>query len=497
LLTIPAMVVLVAFVWCYQSVLRLLVWQWYANDVYSYSFLIPGVVAYLVWADRERILAAVAAPSYASGLAALLLALAAVVVGQAGSLAVLQELSVLPVLFGLVLLAGGWPLARRLWFPMAYLLLTIPLWDSLTASLHRPFQLLTAFTGGVLLTLAQVPTFRVGTVLHLPTVTLEVARECSGVNYLISVVAVALPYVYLSIASTVRRVSVVLLAVAVAILANSVRVFLIGVLQHYGLPGAAPLHGPGHILQGMFVAAVGYVALFAGGYWIGRGERSVPVPAEPPVAPAHRPSPAKALGLWIGAALLAAGAVAQLLAVTPPRPLPSPASLPDKLAEWVHVGVQTVEPALRVRDADTEVSRTYRSEASGTIGLYIGYLGAQTQGHELVGYSGVQLPPGREQTLDVAGRKVRVLEVGVTRAGGPSHAAVWFDVNGRVSSSGVEVKLLTIWNTLLRRRSNGAVVVLTLEPAHRLSPEESRDALRRFATGIMPSLQAYLGPSGN
>ena len=52
------------------------------------------------------------------------------------------------------------------------------------------------------------------------------------------------------------------MAVVVAALSNGLRVTLICALAYYEV--GSPLHGPFHVLHGLFVAGVGYAVLFAG-----------------------------------------------------------------------------------------------------------------------------------------------------------------------------------------------------------------------------------------
>ena len=113
-----------------------------------------------------------------------------------------------------------------------------------------------------ILQLVGVPAYHEGVTLHLPTITLEVARACSGVNYLIAVLALGLPLGYLYLPSLPRRAILIVSAVIIAAVSNSLRVALIGMLAYWEI--GSPLHGPFHVLHGLFVSGIGYVVLFAG-----------------------------------------------------------------------------------------------------------------------------------------------------------------------------------------------------------------------------------------
>ena len=93
-----------------------------------------------------------------------------------------------------------------------------------------------------------IPAYREGLYLFLPNVTLEVARACSGVNYLVAILALGLPLGYLYLPTVWRRVLLLTMAIGVAAISNSLRVALIGVLSYLEI--GSPLHGPGHVLHG-------------------------------------------------------------------------------------------------------------------------------------------------------------------------------------------------------------------------------------------------------
>src|SRR4029077_14121601 len=101
-------------------------------------------------------------------------------------------------------------------FPLAYALLGIPVWDAVISWLQPPSQVFSARIGAAVMQLIGIPVLREGTRLVLPNVVLEVMRECSGVNQLLAIVAMALPAAYLWLVSNGRRVALVSLAVAFA-----------------------------------------------------------------------------------------------------------------------------------------------------------------------------------------------------------------------------------------------------------------------------------------
>ena len=128
---------------------------------------------------------------------------------------------------------------HAVWFALAYLVLMVPFWEGLTEPLHLPFQQLSANLGIRMLHVVGIPSYREGLYLFLPNVTLEVARACSGVNYLVAILALGLPLGYLYLPTVWRRVLLLAMAIGVAAISNSLRVALIGVLSYLEIRPAA------------------------------------------------------------------------------------------------------------------------------------------------------------------------------------------------------------------------------------------------------------------
>ena len=110
-------------------------------------------------------------------------------------------------------------------------------------------------------------------------------RECSGAGLLIAVLAVGLPLAYLTLQAWWSRITLVLSSVLIAIVANWVRLTVMGI---YAQAGGKDLHGPYHILQGLFVDWVAFGFLFMGAWLLGKVEPAASIP--PPGQNRRNPS---------------------------------------------------------------------------------------------------------------------------------------------------------------------------------------------------------------
>ncbi len=265
---LQASVLAAAFALLYAPILAMLVRAWLDNGIYRHGFLVPFISGYLAWVKRDRLRALTPAPSFLAGAPLMILAAAMLLVGKfAAEIAILEELSLMPMITGLVLALLGWAHLKALALPIGYLFFMIPVLADGTDWVHWPFQLLAAHGGVWLLQSLGLAALVEGVYIVLPRITLEVAEACSGIRFMISVIAIGIPLAYLTQRTWPRRVALVAFGVLVGIFANSLRIAAIGVVAYYW---GVVLHGPFHIFQVMFVSWVGYGALFLGAWFLGR-----------------------------------------------------------------------------------------------------------------------------------------------------------------------------------------------------------------------------------
>jgi exosortase len=134
---------------------------------------------------------------------------------------------------GGLLYVTGWAMLRALLFPLAFLLLMIPLPGIIFNSIAFPLQLLAAQVASAVMEAGGVPVFREGNVMHLAAASLDVEEACSGIRSLLSLTTLGVLYTYLIHSSWTPRVLLMLAVVPIAIAANVFRVSVTGLLAHY------------------------------------------------------------------------------------------------------------------------------------------------------------------------------------------------------------------------------------------------------------------------
>lgn len=247
-----------AIVTMYAGVLWALVRQWSSDGNYSHAFFVLPLAAYFAWQKRDELAAAPLRPSVLG----LLVVMCSLLVYLAGVLAAelfLTRLSLVGLIAGTVLFLFGASHLRALAFPIAFLLLMIPLPAIVFNEITFPLQLLASRMGEGVVAAAGVPVLRDGNILHLPSRSLEVVEACSGIRSLISLVMIAIVLGYFAERRTGARVIIALAAVPIAILANAARVAGTGLMGEWVSPAAAD--GFFHTFSGWLVFVIAAAGL--------------------------------------------------------------------------------------------------------------------------------------------------------------------------------------------------------------------------------------------
>jgi exosortase len=252
-------IVLVAILVAYWEVLWGLVSAWYTDDNYSHGFFIVPLAAFFAWERRDIFTKKPIKPS-PFGLVVIVGSLLLLIAGMLGAEFFLARLSFLGVLTGTILYLFGWQRLRVLTFPLAFMLLMIPLPAIIFNKIAFPLQLLASNVGEYTISSLDIPILREGNVLILANATLEVAEACSGIRSLVSLFTLGLVFGYFVDRRIWVRTVIALSAIPVAILANGMRVASAGVAAHnYGPSGAEGLF---HEFSGWLVFVVAFLMMF-------------------------------------------------------------------------------------------------------------------------------------------------------------------------------------------------------------------------------------------
>ncbi|MBY0496304.1 MAG: exosortase [Cyanobacteria bacterium] len=252
--------VLGALLLVYWSVIRGLVDAWSTDDNYSHGFFIVPLALYFAWERRNAIAAAPVRPSMFGALVvggSLFL----LVAGLLGAELFLSRVSIIGAVAGAILFLFGWPMLRIVLFPLAFMLLMVPLPAIIFNKIAFPLQLLASNVGEYSVRSLDIPILREGNVLILANATLEVAEACSGIRSLVSLFTLGIVFGYFVDRRAWVRAVIALSAIPVAILANGLRVASAGVAAHNF--GNAGVEGLFHEFSGWVVFVIAFLMMFA------------------------------------------------------------------------------------------------------------------------------------------------------------------------------------------------------------------------------------------
>lgn len=233
---------------CYAPVLARLVRNWIDDPDMGHAFFVPVIAGYIAWQRRDEILAC---PPQSSPWGLLVVALGALqlYVATLGAELFLARTAFIVSLAGVVLYQGGWRLLRLLAFPLFLLCFMVPIPAILYNQVTFPLQLIASRVAEVSLSLLGLPVLREGNVIELPSQTLNVVEACSGIRSLLSLSFLSLVYAYFFDKKVWMRAALLLAIIPIAILANSSRVTLTGILTEY----------QPELAEGFFHSAEGWV----------------------------------------------------------------------------------------------------------------------------------------------------------------------------------------------------------------------------------------------
>lgn len=224
---------LAAFVWSYWPTIVELVGEWQRVPDYSHGFLVLPLALFLLWERRDQ------KPEFAPHLywpGLILIGLAGVmrVVAAKYFMFSLDGWSIPVWLGGLVLLLGGWRFFLWASPAVVFLFFMVPIPYRFENLLALPLQSISTKISVFGLQSLMQPAIAMGNTILLGEETLEVARACSGMRIFVGVAALAFVFLTLFPRPLVIKILLAVAILPIALLANSGRIILTGLLYQIG-----------------------------------------------------------------------------------------------------------------------------------------------------------------------------------------------------------------------------------------------------------------------
>lgn len=502
LATIPMMI----FVFFEGMESMYLNWQ---SDEYSHGFMLPLVSAFLVWQKSSDL----ARVRFTSSWFGVFVAAAGLFIAFAGDMATLFSViqyGVLIAFGGLLLAFLGWRAFRIVLPAYALLFFTVPLPDFLYNNLASQLQLISSELGVLVIRLFGISVYLEGNVIDLGNYKLQVVEACSGLRYLFPLSALGFIAAVLFRGALWKKALLLVSTLPITVFMNSFRIGVIGVLVNYG--GVEMAEGFLHDFEG-WVVFMACTAILVAEMWllarIGRHpipfseafavEGPEPLPTSAPVVRRSLPPSFYAV---LPLLILALG-IAQVLPDREEVQMERSEFVffPMDIGEWrgkTDVLESIYVDALKL---DDYLLADYQDATGETINLYVAYYASQRKGASAHSPKSC-LPGGGWRIVDFSQRAIDGVDFGadafrVNRSliqMGDQRLLVyyWFQQRGRIITNEYLVKWYLFWDSLNQRRTDGAMVRLTVAAPLEENLDEKDRALADFIRVIDQRLRRFI-----
>jgi EpsI family protein len=460
----------------------------------SHGLLIMGISLYMIWKKRSELKKLTAKPEIFKGASLLILGCFVLVAGKLSYTHIIQDISLVFNILGLVLLFGGAAIFKTLFIPLSYLIFMFPVFSEIFGNFSIHLQQITALIAANILKFLGMPVLLSAQYIELPHIVLEVAQACNGINHIMALVALSIPLALLTHQALAKRLLLVLIAFIIGIFANGLRVTLIGLWTAYKRSG--PLHGPHDIFYVTFIFFFGMGLLFIINQFLRRpgsknGKISNVAKTGEGLNFYSQPNKLKFFPSLL-AFLIFISSLSYLYSFQPvpvylKRPLKD---FPLAINEWHGQDNQSVSNWLKIK-ADEELNRIYQNHSKDMIELYIRYFSFQNKGRSVTDYR-FNLPEYQRNALQVpiGNEFLKVNKVLVPKRSSQKVIYFWYEINGETINHHYKVKLATFLEALFSRQNNGAFIMVVSDIGENNSFSEENNL--KFIQSLLPIIKKSL-----
>lgn len=478
-----------------------LVDNWIVNEAYSHGFLLIAVACFLGYQNLRKQNEQPVASLWFLPIA--VASLFILVIAHISELHVVAHYGLFGFLVAMVLGSSGWQGLRNQFIPLTLVFLAIPIPGYFQFSVTSELKLYSSELGGALLHQLRVPVFIQGNIIDLGRYQLHVADACSGLNYLVPLLAIGVMLAGFLRANIWVRIVIVLVTIPLTLLMNVVRIGIAGLLVMHVGPETA--EGFIHDFEGWMVFVLSLVFLLgicAVLLRIGPNPSTLKEslliefrnPGKPHVASGALRNLLFCTVLALAALLVSTGFKNKEKFVPHRADF---ASFPMLIDRWIgSPGLLDAESILTLKLSDY-VFASYASGTGESVDVLATWYAVQTDG---------ATPHSPEVCLPGAGWEIESLErfevdVGngasaplnravLQRRGQRMLAYYWFQQRGRIFADEFLMKWYIVQDAVIENRVDGGMVRLTTlldGPA-----AEGDQRLQDFMTTIWPILPRYL-----
>ncbi len=413
---------------------------------------------------------------------------------------------------GMILAIYGFERGKIFWPSVLHLVFMLPLPQFVYWQVTVGLQLVSSQIGVELVRLAGIPVFLEGNVIDLGIYKLQVAEACSGLRYMFPIMSFSYVFCVLYRGPWWHKAVLLLSAMPIAVLMNSFRIGVIGILvDNYGIEQA---EGFLHTFEGWVIFAA-CIALLFGLAWTLQRLQPNPMPLGDALDLDFSGAGEQArrfFDLTPSRGLIAAGVLTAAVSLgwafaperAPSRVDRDPfAMFPREMGGWSGTSALLSSEIEKVLKADDYYSAAYTDPAEAEyVDFFVAYYDKQTEG------GGIHSP---EVCIPVGGWEMsRITPTTVDQAGVPAFEAnraiiqkgssrqlvyYWFEQRGRRLTNDYIAKFYTVWDSITMGRTDGALVRVITPIGRGEDAEAQADRrLRAFLSEAMPALGRFVPP---
>ncbi len=484
---------------------------WWETPEYSHGYLIPLISLYLLSVRLITLEQANPLPSW-FGVAVVAAGLTGFLLGELSALFIIVQYSFVLTLWGLVVAQVGWRGLKVLWPVLVFLLFMVPLPAFIQYNLSSGLQLISSQLGTAMIRLMGLPVYLEGNVIDLGVYKLQVVDACAGLRYLFPLMSFGMLCAVVLKGPAWQRLVLFASSAPIAIVMNSFRIAVTGVLvNRFGTEAA---EGFLHYFEGWVVFTICLVLMFlemtAFAMLSGRKLDDV-LDFELPTR-----ASLQGLGallrptrpLTVAVVLLAAAGVASVLIASREEIIPPRTSLstfPLAVGEWRGREGEVPQDQLDELKLTDYVMASYaRPGQAAGVELYVAYYDSQRKGASIHSPRAClpgggwrieefdQVPvPGAGPEVTGADRLVvnrSLISLGEQRM----LVYYWFQGRGRIETNEYRAKWYIFWDSLTRNRTDGALVRVITSVLDVSKVAEADARLQEFVVQAAPRLAYHI-----
>src|SRR5256885_1680222 len=243
--------------------------EWSVNEQYSYGWFVPFFAAFLFWMrweDKpERRKAKGERRKFGIAVGALLILFPVRLFEVANPdwrpLGWVHAFAVIAITFVVIYHAGGWPWVKHFSFPILFFLVAVPWVSPIEQPIVQGLMRIIASLAAETVSLFGIPAEVQGNLIRIANGVVGVNEACSGVRSLQTSIMIGLLFGELKRLTLLRRIALVGIAIAIALVANFLRaLFLVAIAARENLAAV----GKWHAVAGYAIVAI----VFAGMIWL-------------------------------------------------------------------------------------------------------------------------------------------------------------------------------------------------------------------------------------